>query len=56
MKVRSSVKKLCSDCRLIRRRNKVLVICSNAKHKQRQGLFVLRLVFIFYGKFCFENF
>jgi len=43
MKVRSSVKKLCSDCRLIRRRGKVLVICSNAKHKQRQGLFVLRL-------------
>jgi len=39
MKVRSSVKKLCGRCRLIRRRNKVLVICSIAKHKQRQGLF-----------------
>jgi small subunit ribosomal protein S8 len=41
MKVRSSVKKLCGSCRLIRRRNKVLVICSIAKHKQRQGLFFI---------------
>jgi small subunit ribosomal protein S8 len=43
MKVRSSVKKLCGRCRLIRRRNKVLVICSIAKHKQRQGLFFILL-------------
>jgi small subunit ribosomal protein S11 len=50
MKVRSSVKKLCSGCRLIRRRGKVLVICSIAKHKQRQGLF------IFYGLFFMVNF
>nr|AYQ94685.1 ribosomal protein L36 [Dictyochloris fragrans] len=37
MKVRSSVKKICDNCRLIRRKGKVLVICSNTKHKQRQG-------------------
>nr|YP_002608411.1 ribosomal protein L36 [Pycnococcus provasolii]ACK36830.1 ribosomal protein L36 [Pycnococcus provasolii] len=37
MKVRSSVKKMCDNCRVIRRRGKVLIICSNPKHKQRQG-------------------
>ena len=37
MKVRSSVKKMCEQCRVIRRRGKVLIICSNPKHKQRQG-------------------
>ncbi|MBD3277678.1 MAG: 50S ribosomal protein L36 [Candidatus Fermentibacteraceae bacterium] len=38
MKVRSSVKKICEYCRIVRRRGKVLVICSrNPKHKQRQG-------------------
>lgn len=37
MKVRSSVKKICDKCRLIRRRGRILVICSNPKHKQKQG-------------------
>ena len=37
MKVRASVKKMCDNCRLIRRKGKVMVICSNPKHKQRQG-------------------
>jgi large subunit ribosomal protein L36 len=37
MKVRASVKKICDNCRLIRRRGKVMVVCSNPKHKQRQG-------------------
>ncbi|MEB3121693.1 MAG: 50S ribosomal protein L36 [Snowella sp.] len=37
MKVRASVKKMCDKCRVIRRRGKVMVICSNPKHKQRQG-------------------
>ena len=36
MKVRSSVKKICNNCRTIRRKGKVWVICSNKKHKQRQ--------------------
>lgn len=37
MKVRASVRKICEKCRVIRRRGKVMVICSNPKHKQRQG-------------------
>nr|UPO65517.1 ribosomal protein L36 [Teilingia granulata] len=37
MKVRASVRKICENCRLIRRRGKVMVVCSNPKHKQRQG-------------------
>ena len=37
MKVRPSVKKICDNCKVIRRCVKVLVICENAKHKQKQG-------------------
>nr|YP_010197236.1 ribosomal protein L36 [Crassiphycus crassissimus]UAD85040.1 ribosomal protein L36 [Crassiphycus crassissimus]UAD85243.1 ribosomal protein L36 [Crassiphycus crassissimus] len=37
MKVRPSVKKICEKCRIIRRHGKIIVICKNAKHKQRQG-------------------
>ena len=37
MKVRASVKKMCDTCRIIKRNGKVIVICSNSKHKQRQG-------------------
>nr|YP_009033723.1 ribosomal protein L36 [Roya anglica]YP_009256791.1 ribosomal protein L36 [Closterium baillyanum]YP_009256885.1 ribosomal protein L36 [Roya obtusa]YP_009258594.1 ribosomal protein L36 [Cosmarium botrytis]YP_010386092.1 ribosomal protein L36 [Cosmarium blyttii]YP_010386135.1 ribosomal protein L36 [Cosmarium ochthodes]UPO65391.1 ribosomal protein L36 [Cosmarium subprotumidum]UPO65465.1 ribosomal protein L36 [Cosmarium humile]AHZ11106.1 ribosomal protein L36 [Roya anglica]ANI25617.1 ribosom len=37
MKVRASVRKICENCRLIRRRGRVMVVCSNPKHKQRQG-------------------
>ncbi|MCD4692354.1 MAG: 50S ribosomal protein L36 [Calditrichales bacterium] len=38
MKVRSSVKKMCDGCKIIRRKGVVRVICSkNPKHKQRQG-------------------
>nr|YP_009145406.1 ribosomal protein L36 [Cryptoglena skujai]AKL39031.1 ribosomal protein L36 [Cryptoglena skujai] len=37
MKVRSSVKKICEKCFLIRRKGNLIVICINAKHKQRQG-------------------
>lgn len=37
MKVRSSVKKMCDNCKLIRRHGKLMVICKNPKHKQRQG-------------------
>ena len=34
MKVRPSVKKM---CKIIRRHGKILVICENPRHKQRQG-------------------
>ncbi|MBP9748571.1 50S ribosomal protein L36 [Patescibacteria group bacterium] len=37
MKVRSSVRKICRDCQLVRRKRRVAVICKTAKHKQRQG-------------------
>ncbi|MBX2990637.1 MAG: 50S ribosomal protein L36 [bacterium] len=37
MKVRSSVKKICINCKIIRRNGVVRVICKNPKHKQRQG-------------------
>ncbi|KAH3903436.1 mitochondrial 54S ribosomal protein bL36m SCDLUD_001075 [Saccharomycodes ludwigii] len=37
-KVRTSVKKFCSDCYIVRRKGRVYVYCkSNKKHKQRQG-------------------
>lgn len=37
MKVRPSVKVFCEKCKVIKRHGKVLVICSNPKHKQKQG-------------------
>ncbi|MBI5004698.1 MAG: 50S ribosomal protein L36 [Candidatus Lloydbacteria bacterium] len=37
MKVRTSVKKICAQCKIIRRRGSVRVICMNPKHKQKQG-------------------
>ena len=37
MKVRPSVKKICDKCKVIKRKGKVMVICENPKHKQRQG-------------------
>ncbi|MGE4653144.1 MAG: 50S ribosomal protein L36 [Myxococcales bacterium] len=37
MKVRSSVRKMCEKCKIVKRRGVVRVICENPKHKQRQG-------------------
>jgi large subunit ribosomal protein L36 len=37
MKVRPSVKKVCDKCKVVKRRGVLRVICSNARHKQRQG-------------------
>ncbi|MBW2262391.1 MAG: 50S ribosomal protein L36 [Deltaproteobacteria bacterium] len=37
MKVRTSVKKICNKCKIIKRRGVVRVICVNPRHKQRQG-------------------
>ncbi len=37
MKVRASVKPRCDKCKVIRRHGRVMVICENPKHKQRQG-------------------
>ncbi|WP_148072439.1 50S ribosomal protein L36 [Bythopirellula goksoeyrii] len=37
MKVRASVKCMCAKCKVVRRRGVVYVVCSNPRHKQRQG-------------------
>lgn len=38
MKVKPSVKPICSDCKTIKRKGTVRIICKkNPKHKQRQG-------------------
>ncbi len=38
MKVKSSVRRICSSCKVVRRNGVVRVICkANPKHKQRQG-------------------
>ncbi len=37
MKVRASVKPICEKCKVIKRKGSVRVVCSNPKHKQRQG-------------------
>ena len=37
MKVSASVKTRCAKCKIIRRNGRVMVICENARHKQRQG-------------------
>lgn len=37
MKVRSSVKKICDKCKVIKRRGILRVICTNPRHKQKQG-------------------
>ena len=37
MKVRPSVKKISDKCIVINRNVKVMVICENPKHQQRQG-------------------
>jgi large subunit ribosomal protein L36 len=37
MKVRTSVKKLCRNCKMVRRGGVLRVICSDPRHKQRQG-------------------
>ncbi|TXI33866.1 MAG: 50S ribosomal protein L36 [Candidatus Moraniibacteriota bacterium] len=37
MKVRASVKKICAQCKIVKRKGVLFVICTNPKHKQRQG-------------------
>ena len=37
MKVGASVKKMCEQCKVIRRKGVVRIICINPRHKQRQG-------------------
>jgi len=37
MKVRPSVKRFCRECRIVKRKGRIWVICIDPKHKQRQG-------------------
>lgn len=37
MKVRASVKKRCNQCKLVKRKGVLRVICTNPRHKQKQG-------------------
>jgi large subunit ribosomal protein L36 len=38
MKVRSSVKRICESCKIVRRNGVLRVICkADPRHKQRQG-------------------
>jgi len=37
MKVRASVKPICQKCKVIKRNGVVRVLCTNPRHKQRQG-------------------
>ena len=37
MKVRASVKKICRNCKVVKRKGVVRVLCIEPKHKQRQG-------------------
>ena len=37
MKVSPSVKRICENCRVIRRHGRVMVICVNPRHTQRQA-------------------
>ncbi|MDO8601029.1 MAG: 50S ribosomal protein L36 [bacterium] len=37
MKVQASVKKICKSCKIVRRKRRIFVVCTNPKHKQRQG-------------------
>jgi len=37
VKVRTSVRGICEHCKVVRRQGIVRVICTNPRHKQRQG-------------------
>ncbi|MFH1905224.1 MAG: 50S ribosomal protein L36 [bacterium] len=36
MKVRVSVKRICDQCKVVKRGRVLRIICKNSKHKQRQ--------------------
>ncbi|MFB0900853.1 MAG: 50S ribosomal protein L36 [Dehalococcoidia bacterium] len=37
MKVKASIRKRCEHCQGVKRKGRLRIICSNPKHKQRQG-------------------
>jgi large subunit ribosomal protein L36 len=36
MKVRASVKRRCEKCKIVKRKGRLRVLCSDPRHKQRQ--------------------
>ncbi|MCC7436262.1 50S ribosomal protein L36 [Candidatus Nomurabacteria bacterium] len=36
MKIKSTVKKMCAKCKIVKRNRHLVVICDNPKHKQKQ--------------------
>ena len=44
MKVRASVKPMCEKCKVIKRKGKVMVICENPKHKQKQVQLIITII------------
>ena len=37
MKVKASIKTRCMQCKIVRRKGVLRVVCTNPRHKQRQG-------------------
>ncbi|HYG74816.1 MAG TPA: 50S ribosomal protein L36 [Planctomycetota bacterium] len=37
MKVRPSIKRRCENCKIVRRKGRLRVICTDPRHKMRQG-------------------
>jgi len=37
MKIASSIKKICAKCKIVKRKGRLYIICSNVKHKQKQA-------------------
>ncbi|MAG37734.1 MAG: 50S ribosomal protein L36 [Dehalococcoidia bacterium] len=37
MKVQTSVRRRCDKCRVVKRHGVVRIVCTNPRHKQRQG-------------------
>jgi large subunit ribosomal protein L36 len=37
MKGKGSVRRICENCKIVRRKGVVRVICTDGRHKQRQG-------------------
>ena len=37
MKVQASVKRICRNCKIVKRKGVIRVICTELRHKQRQG-------------------
>lgn len=37
MKIKPSIRKRCENCKMIRRKGVLRIICTNPRHKQKQG-------------------